>query len=138
MAFLFNHNLTKVNPNDTVEETFFGKQPNLCILKIFGCATYVHVLKENWIFFMPIQFVVFLQAMICIVKLIDVLNLSQKNDYLQGCEVWRIRTKLTIVIALSYWIKKKIVVQFKITSSDKNIHVQLDNIFKASSNSPIK
>jgi hypothetical protein len=47
MAFLFNHNLTKVNPNDIIKETFFGKQPNLCILKTFGCATYVHVPKEN-------------------------------------------------------------------------------------------
>jgi hypothetical protein len=59
MAVLLNHSPTKANPNATLEKTFFGKQPNLCILKIIGCATYVHVPNENEKILMPSQFVVF-------------------------------------------------------------------------------
>jgi hypothetical protein len=47
MAFLLIHSPTKANPNATLEETFFGKQPNLRILNFFGCVIYVHVQKEN-------------------------------------------------------------------------------------------
>jgi hypothetical protein len=47
MAFLLNHSLTKENPNVTLKETFFGKQPNLGSFKKIGYAACVHVPKEN-------------------------------------------------------------------------------------------
>ncbi len=47
MAFILNHNLTKENPNATLKETFFGKQPNLSSFKKIGYAICVHVPKEN-------------------------------------------------------------------------------------------
>jgi hypothetical protein len=40
MTFLLIHSPTKENPNATLEETFFSKQSNLRIFKIFGCAIY--------------------------------------------------------------------------------------------------
>ncbi len=43
--------MTKENPNATLKETFFGKQPNLSSFKKIGYAICVHVPKENWIFF---------------------------------------------------------------------------------------
>jgi len=31
----------------TPEEKFTGKKPNVSLLKVFGCITYVHVPEEN-------------------------------------------------------------------------------------------
>ena len=42
-----NHTPHRVLKNNTPEEVFFGKKPEVSNLRIFGCLMYIHIPKEK-------------------------------------------------------------------------------------------
>jgi hypothetical protein len=60
------------------------------------------------------------------------------NDNLQGCQVWQVKPWYPLLQPCPIEINFKNVVQFEITTLDKNFHVQPDNIHKASCDSIVK